>query len=153
MLHNDSLPIKWICHCCLVRIRMLRRSSVHLIHVSLKGSGIFGFNCWPSSHMIGLSKKSFVMCLVEAWRRMRWAEMSWHWAVGAKGGRGGAQLGGLTPTTTRGHLGGRVTVIADCILKDWTKNGCFARTYYPRVYLHLDWNWQKFIKEIQISNN
>ena len=90
MLHNDSLPIKWICHCCLVRIRMLRRSSVHLIHVSLKGSGIFGFNCWPSSHMIGLSKKSFVMCLVEAWRRMRWAEMSWHWAVGAKGGRGGA---------------------------------------------------------------
>ena len=134
MLHNDSLPIKWICHCCLVRIRMLGRSSVHLIHVSLKGSGTFGFNCWPSKHMIGLSKKSFVMCLVEAWRRMRWAEMSWHWAVGAKGGRGGAPAWWPHSHHHQRSPGGRVTVIADCILRDWIKNGCFAGIYYPRIF-------------------
>ena len=55
---------------------------------------------------------------------------------------GGTQLGGFT-LTIRGHQGGRVTVIAGCILKDAKKNGFFAHLQLIQKELFAKLNHDK----------
>ena len=55
---------------------------------------------------------------------------------------GGTQLGRFT-LTIRGHQGGRVTVIAGCILKDAKKNGFFAHLQLIQKELFAKLNHDK----------